>query len=210
MDKPIPVILRRESELAQIVRPLLDNARVLRGPTVRELRDLEREIQAASSRARLMVQEAQERVDEIEEEARQRGEKEGFKEWIHEIARAKLEYTRLQEQAEQDMVKLAFHIAQRLIGHAIEVQPEVVRDMVGQALVMARGRSQIVVRVHPRDHQQLQAVRDEYARQLDGVSVYFEADPALERGGCIIETESGRIDARLEIQLEVLREALST
>ncbi len=208
MSEPLPTVLCRDSPLVQRARPLWEDARVLKSPVVSELQRVESEITALHEEARQALEEARLQAQEIEEEARQRGEKEGLAQCVEHLAAARSEYKKLRSRAEHDMVTLAFHIARRLIGHAIEVQPEVVRDIVGEVLVTARGRQQILVLVHPEDRRELDANRHEYARELDGVPVHFEADPSLERGGCVIETESGRIDARLETQLEVLREAL--
>ena len=208
MNDPIPTVLRRDSQLVATARPLIEEARVLRGRVIDELREVDQEIRQLHRRAEEALAEAKENAQAIEEEARQRGRQEAMKECMEQLAAARAEYNSLRQKAEQDMVTLAFHIARRLIGHAIEVEPEVVRDIVGEALMSARGRREIVVLVHPDDKEHVEASRNEYARQLDGVPVYFEADASLQRGGCVIETESGRIDARLETQLSVLRDAL--
>lgn len=208
MSKPIPTVLRRDSQAMQEVRPLVDGARVLGARFVEDLDSLDDEFTALRREAKSLVDDAEEKASAIRDQAREQGRKEGLQECMDQLSRARAEYDRLRQRAEQDMVNLAFQIARRLIGHAIDVQPEVVRDIVGEALITARGRRDIVVFVNPDDHQQVEAVRDDYARELDGVPVYFESDSAIERGGCVIETESGRIDARLETQLEVLRDAL--
>lgn len=208
MAEKMNLILGRSSPEAQLVRPLFAKARVLGAEVVRDLRCFQDEMEELRRAAREEVADARAEAQGLRDAAREEGRREGLKEIMEELARARAEYGLLQVKAEQDMVTLAFYVAQRIIGHAVEVQPEVVRDIVGQALLMARGKKEILVRVHPDDLSELEPRRAEFASQLDGVPVHFEADPSLERGGCAIDTESGRIDARLETQLEVLREAL--
>ena len=208
MSNPLPSVLRRDSELADRARPLIEEARILKPRVVDRLERIDAEIGALRREAEEELEEARCRAETIRQEAREAGRKEGLEECMRKLAKARAEYSRLRDQGEQEMVELAFHIARRLVGKAIEMQPEIVRDIVGEALVNARGHDQIVVLIHPDDHDRVEAARDEYVRALEGVPVYFEADPSLERGGCVIETESGRIDARLETQLQVLREAL--
>lgn len=208
MSDPIPTVLGRDSPLANQVEPLVERADVLRGGVVSELDRLDRRLADLRRRAEQAVEEAEQRADEIREQAREEGRREGLEECMEHLAAARAEYDRLCRRAEQDMVKLAFHIARRLLDHVIEIEPEVVRNIVGEALTAARGRDDIVVHVHPEDREMLEASRDEFARQLDGVPVYFESDADLQRGDCFIDTESGRIDARLETQLEVLRDSL--
>ena len=208
MDDGVPTVLRRESEVVRRASPLIDGARVVRSRVIEELGAIDDELHQLRAQAETELEEARAKVEEIRENARTEGREEGLRECMENLAAARSEYAEVRKRAERDMVDLAFHVAQRIIGHCIEVKPQVVRDIVGEALVGARGREQILVRLHPDDHKEVEVARDDYARELDGVAVYFEADTSLERGGCIIETESGRIDARLETQLEVLREAV--
>lgn len=210
MTEPIPTVLRRDCQAVRAARPLIDNARVIRAHIIDDLQAAGDDLRALHEQAEEALEEARQEAQEIREQAYQKGRKEALAECMEELGKARAEYTKLRSRAEQDMVTLAFEIARRIIGHSIEVQPEVVRDIVGEALTSARGRHQIVVHLHPDDHRQVEAVRDRYVRALEGVPVYFEVDSSLQRGDSVIETESGRIDARLETQLTVLREALST
>ncbi len=208
MSEELPRVLRRDSAAVRAARPLVDDARVIKERVIEDLQEIDDELKALHDRGQEVIDDAEDQAEKIREEAREEGRKEGMRDCLEALAKARAEYSRLCNRAERDMVTLAFQIAQRIIGHAIEVQPEVVRDIVGEALIAARGRSQIAVRLHPDDHQWVESHRHEYARDVDGVTVYFETDASLERGDCVIETESGRIDARLETQLEVLRTAL--
>lgn len=208
MAEQIKTVLGRSSPQAGLARPLIAKTRVLRAEVVRDLGRFQDELEALRQAARQEVVDAKEEAQGLRDRAREEGRREGLQEVMEELARARAEYGLLQVKAEQDMVTLAFYVAQRIIGHAVEVQPEVIRDIVGQALLMARGKREILVRVHPDDLSELEPRRAEFASQLGGVPVHFEVDSGIERGGCAIDTESGRIDARLETQLEVLREAL--
>lgn len=208
MSEGLPTVIRRDGEAASRARPLVEGARVLKARVVEELSETEEELGRLRAEARRQVEEAEEEAEEIRQEARRQGRKEALEECMEDLAKARAEYAKLKQRAERDMVTLAFEVARRLLGHKIEVQPEIVRDIVGQALTAARGREQIVVHVHPDDHDEVQAERDRYARSLEGIPVYFEVDADLDRGDCVIETESGRIDARLDTQLQVMREAL--
>jgi flagellar biosynthesis/type III secretory pathway protein FliH len=54
----------------------------------------------------------------------------------------------------------------------------------------------------------LNAARGALVAEVEGAALYFEADERVGRGGCVVETEAGRVDARLEVQLDVMRRAL--
>jgi len=80
----------------------------------------------------------------------------------------------------------------------------VVREVVRQS----KERSKLVVRVSPSDFEMLSEGRVELAGGLNIGQVDFVADDLIELGGCVLETPSGSLDGRLEIQLQRFRETL--
>ena len=79
-------------------------------------------------------------------------------------------------------------------------------EMARRALAEARERTLVALRVHPLD---LQAVRE---RETDlspliprAQRIAWISDPAVGRGGVVVETENGSVDGRLASQLEVVR-----
>jgi flagellar biosynthesis/type III secretory pathway protein FliH len=98
-------------------------------------------------------------------------------------------------------------MAAKIVGHAVEVSPEVMADIAAQALAASRAKAgAVVLRVHPED---LPAVEQARGRWGTGaVVVRVAADASVGRHGCVVETPSGRVDARLESQLAALERAL--
>lgn len=208
MSEPIPAVLRRDAKVTRKARPLIEDSRIVKCRVVEQLGEIDDELTELHRRARRIVEEARESAEEIRRQARARGRREAMNECMKNLAKARDEYAELKKCAERDMVTLAFQIARQIIGRTIELDAEVITEIVGQALVNARGREQIVVQVHPDDYDRVQSVRHRYVRSLDGVPVYFESNAELQPGDCFIETESGCIDARLETQLDVMRQEL--
>jgi flagellar biosynthesis/type III secretory pathway protein FliH len=92
----------------------------------------------------------------------------------------------------------------------VAVDAAVMRDIAAKAMAAAKPSSaSLSLRVHPDDLAALAAARPAWLAEL-GVQadVALVADPAVGRGGCIVETPAGRIDARLETQLDALERAL--
>ncbi|MFU8807029.1 MAG: FliH/SctL family protein [Bradymonadaceae bacterium] len=183
-------------------------AKVVKSPVLERVIDVQLQLERVLAEAEVIHRKASEEADEIREQAREQGLREGHEEALKLVALARAEYGRLQEAAQTDMLTLAFGIAQRLIGKAIELNPQVVNSIVSQQLEYVRGRRQVTILVHPEDLLVVEGARGEFANQLEGAALYFDADPSVSRGGCVIETESGRIDARLEVQLGILRDAI--
>lgn len=111
-------------------------------------------------------------------------------------------------EAERDLLRLAVKLAEKIIGREIAQDDATLAEIVAAALRNARQHEMLTVRVNPADLHAVQAHRARLdptgrARFLDLVP-----DPRVAHGGCVIESESGTIDAQLDVQLGVLERAL--
>lgn len=105
----------------------------------------------------------------------------------------------LYSQVEQDAVKLAVAVARKIVHREILADPEITQTMVRVALSRAAARSPIAIRLNPVDHRYLLDHKSEWLGIADGgMQVDLVADKSIGRGGCLIETECGNIDARIE------------
>jgi flagellar biosynthesis/type III secretory pathway protein FliH len=66
----------------------------------------------------------------------------------------------------------------------------------------------VVLRIHPEDAPAARDGAGRLARALGRAAVELREDPSVPRGGAVVDTEAGRVDAGLEAQLEVLARAL--
>jgi flagellar biosynthesis/type III secretory pathway protein FliH len=114
------------------------------------------------------------------------------------------------ESAKDAALVLARRMAEKIVGRAIELDPSVLGAIVAQALAASRSRSgTLVVRVHPEDLAQVEAQRADWLVRAETVAeVRLVADSEVGRHGCVVETPVGRLDARLETQLDALERAL--
>ncbi len=208
-EQGFPAIIEAGSEVAAAVRPLVEEAGVLKAGVVDELGARRRRLEALREQAIRELEEAREEAEAIRAAARKEGKREGLGQCEEMLAKARAEFEELRRSGEREMVELAFELARRILGRSLERHPEWVADMVAEVLPRARGHEAIEIRVHPDDLEWVKAQRDAYARRLQGVAIYFCGDDAVDRGGCVVETASGRIDACLETQLAVLKERLT-
>jgi type III secretion protein L len=109
---------------------------------------------------------------------------------------------------ERDLLRLAVKIAEKIIGSEIKRDRIAIVGIVATALRQARRNEMITIRVNPADL----LVIEEQRQRLDraGREKYMDIvpDPRVTSGGCVIESESGAIDAQLETQFRVLERAL--
>lgn len=116
----------------------------------------------------------------------------------------------LSETLEREAVELALAIAERIVAGALEAQPERVVDVVRGALRRLAERQRVTVLVNPED---LALVSESAARlrsELGGLEhCEIQADRRVGRGGAVVRTVEGEIDARVETQLERARELVT-
>jgi len=126
------------------------------------------------------------------------------------LVAARLEANRERAEARGAAVVLARKMAERIIGHAVEVEPAVMREIVTRAVQAAEpGRRPVLLRVHPADASRLRAELPEWLERLDTeATVQLVEDPTVGRYGCVVETAVARLDARLETQLDALERVL--
>jgi flagellar biosynthesis/type III secretory pathway protein FliH len=110
---------------------------------------------------------------------------------------------------EQQVVQLAIAIAQRLVRRELQRKPEIAVDLVREALDLAAGCERIKLHLNPADHETLGDRMVQAARDLrESTLTDIIPDPQVTRGGCIVTTEHGVIDQRVETQLARIEEEL--
>jgi flagellar assembly protein FliH len=128
---------------------------------------------------------------------------ERFTRTIEELAALR---SRLREQAEGDLVRLAVAIARRVVRRELTIDPQAITGLVKAALEQLSAGERIRVRVHPADEA---AVRSCLAAGGRAASVEVSGDAALERGSAILETDRGNLDASAETQLAEIERGLT-
>lgn len=196
-------------ELKPHITPLFESSRPLvKAHEVQTVVRLDEIVKAAQEAAALMITEAESAAKDIREEAAESGYREGFSQVVSDLAKVRAEREALLQEAELEALELAFALTRRILGHAIEETPELIQSVVREVSQSARGRRSLMIRVHPDDLPLVLDMKHELAESLEGAAVYFDDDGTLARGECAIDTEAGRIDGRLETQLQILRDAL--
>jgi flagellar assembly protein FliH len=179
-------------------------------------------LQTARAEAQRIVADAQARAAEIERAARERGRAEA-----HALAQAELnqaaedlrarlsdslsELAGLRAQmvarTEQDMVRLALEIAKKIVRREVKVDHEVALTLARVALTRINSRASATIRLHPDDYDYVR----EHRERLDTDSALeIVEDRSIGVGGCIVQSELGEIDARIEQQFaEIEKDFLS-
>lgn len=110
---------------------------------------------------------------------------------------------------ENEMVELVINVTQVALGDQIEKNPGLIRHVIKSAVRKLQAREEMTIRVNPMDLAEAEKVRTEIIKEVEDIEkVSFKGDPLVSRGGCMLDTNMGSIDARVETQLEAMRESL--
>ncbi len=134
---------------------------------------------------------------------------------IKSLEKALLELERVKEEicfnAEKETVELALAIAKKIVGHEVMTNRELVLRVVKEALKKVADHDRITVRINPSDLEVCRNAKFQLSDLIDNnESISFEEDDKIVRGGCVIETNLGDIDARIQKQLCVVEETFKS
>lgn len=181
-------------------------------------------VERAKIEVERMIKEAEMRVAEIEHEAYQKGydagREVGFKKGQSEVRRLIDRLGTIVGQAidvrediiaasEKQMVDMMLMIARKVIKDEVVERKEVVLNNIREALRRIKDRDRVNIRVNFSDLELTTAHKDELIKMMESLrKVNIYEDSRVDRGGCIIETDVGSIDARISTQLKEIEEAI--
>jgi flagellar biosynthesis/type III secretory pathway protein FliH len=181
-------------------------------------------IDDAHERARAIVAAAEAQADAIREQARREGYAEGMvagradlrqlgEPAVQALSEAVDQMRQLQAEAseavERQAVVLAIEVAEKVVAGALAIEPERVLDVVRGALRAIVERERLVIQVNPEDLEIVREGLDELTGALGGIEhVEVQEERRVQRGGAIVRSASGEIDARLATKLDRARDLL--
>jgi len=113
------------------------------------------------------------------------------------------------EQLERQAVELGFALAEKVLAGALAVEPERVIESVRGALRGLVERERVTVLVNPDDLELVQGAMDELRGSLGGIEhCVVEAERRVRRGGCVVRTPEGDVDAGIDTKLARAREVI--
>lgn len=105
--------------------------------------------------------------------------------------------TSLMARVESDLLRLALEVAKKIVQREVTVDHEVALTLTRVALSRLHNRALATVRLHPEDYAYVNAHSERLGSHS---SIEIVADRSIGRGGCLVETEMGDVDARIEQQ----------
>jgi len=179
-------------------------------------------VENAKKEALELEGEVKQRVERIENQAYEKGYRDGHEQGfnagkdevqrlidrLHVIMTKAIDKrNEIIEESETQIINLVLLIAKKVIKVISENQKNVVINNVIQALRKLKSRGDVVIRVNLSDLDLTTEHIKDFMSMVENLkSITVLEDSSVDKGGCIIETDFGQIDARISSQLHEIEE----
>lgn len=166
---------------------------------------------------RNLVSRAQEEAENIKKSAFEEGYNNGLNKANEDLEKFRSNITKFMgatkdvfEYVAPDILELSIEIAKKIIKKELTSDPQVLIETIIDVLkTVSKNEPKINIRVSP---QYAQFIKDSlptvaYQYGIDA-KINIIADPSLEGGGCVFQTNNGIVDASIDTQIEIIKKAL--
>lgn len=110
---------------------------------------------------------------------------------------------------EKQIVALCFYISKRLLMKEISENPDYIKTVIKKTLEMAQSEQEVVIHLSEADKSWVDEYYDSMLKELNlDSSTRFEESRDIKKGGVVVETHHGVIDATVEQRLDKLESIL--
>ncbi|WML31527.1 flagellar assembly protein FliH [Neobacillus sp. OS1-32] len=112
-------------------------------------------------------------------------------------------------EAEPFLLELSTVIASQIIKQELEEYPDKFIELIKQHILRFKEKEHITICVNPDDYPYIQSQRSHLISVVNGeTEIKIIPDYSVAAKGCVIRTEYGSIDARIDTQMEEIKRAL--
>jgi len=125
------------------------------------------------------------------------------------ILASKQEAETIVQSSAEKILDLVFAITEKVLAREIQQDPKSVLALIQAALQEIRDQDSITIMVAPDDYEIVLQEKKDLQTVIGGEkSLTIIPDNTLTKGSCFIETMSGKLDARIDTQVAILKNAL--
>lgn len=178
------------------------------------------EASSEGQKQKLLQQQQQAEVQQAYQNGYAQGEAAGLQRGLNETRRveqqlaasikALVEYRQtVYETAKAQLLELAFAIADKITASRGAAERDTVIETINRCIAEILDKSQMKIKLNPNEVAFVKQRFDDVVAKHDAAAnAVVEGDARVLPGGCIIETDSGSADARIESQLRLLHDKL--
>jgi flagellar assembly protein FliH len=111
--------------------------------------------------------------------------------------------------SKSELIEMIIAFSEKIIRHSVTEQDQTIIDTVEEAMHQAVKSSEFYIFLNPEDMAAIKERSNDFVAGLNGLeNIIVKSDPAIERGGCRIESENCTVDATMSSQLEIINDRL--
>lgn len=128
--------------------------------------------------------------------------------WHEQLAETIVEINNLQAaittRAERELIRLAIEIAKKVVHREVTIDNEIVMTLARIGISRMQNRVAATIHLHPDDFAYVTTHRENLEA---GHALELVEDRSIGRGGCLVQTEMGDVDTRIEQQFAEIERA---
>jgi len=111
--------------------------------------------------------------------------------------------------AREDVLAFAVAMGEKIVFRTLEVDCSIIEDQLAEALSLLSQPSSVMISINPQDRTLVEEVLPDLLRNASQCKqAIIRDDEAITRGGCVLSTAGGAVDATIETQLDRIVEAI--
>ncbi|MGE5632254.1 MAG: FliH/SctL family protein [Caulobacteraceae bacterium] len=111
----------------------------------------------------------------------------------------------MDREAEEEILGLVLDISKKIIGEEITQNQNAIITLIKQALLRCAFKNKLILKISPEDYEFVTENKNKICALVEGLTdIEIVSDPSLKKGGCVVETPSGEINASVNIQMKEL------
>ncbi|WP_294427956.1 flagellar assembly protein FliH [uncultured Treponema sp.] len=215
------IVKKAEDAAFAEVKRQTDQAQIVKNEAERSAQEI---IKKAQDEAAKILEDARTEQENLKkngyDEGYTKGREEGYSEGQGEVERLVERTHKILEavmarreeilnETEQQIVELVILMTRKVVKIISENQKSVIMANVLQALKKVKARGNVTVRVNMADVKLTTEHIQDFIKQIENVQgITVIEDSTVDKGGCVVETDFGAIDARIQNQLSELESAI--
>ncbi|MBC8079120.1 MAG: flagellar assembly protein FliH [Gorillibacterium sp.] len=114
-------------------------------------------------------------------------------------------------EAEPFLIEVSTGIAEKVISHQLTIEPDWIIELAREILTRKREKGLVTLCVAPKHFAYFQDARSELQLVVDSqAELQILPDSMVSDHGCVMRTEFGSVDARIDTQLKEIKQALQS
>lgn len=109
------------------------------------------------------------------------------------------------KQLAEHAAKLAFAITEKIINKSVELEPEIALEIALEALNESVVGSSVSITVNSQDKNILDKNLKLLNKTSSGTKIEILVDNDISRGGCIVRTDYGEVDSRIDTLVKAIK-----